>query len=57
MDVEFYTFNGVKCQLEVFTGMAVWAAQGGVVVGNGGSQNHLLRASKATQFWRLKVVQ
>ncbi len=57
VDVEFYTLNGVKYQLEVSTDMAVWTAQGGVVVGNGGSQNHLVRASKATQFWRLKVVQ
>ncbi len=57
VDVEFYTLNGVKYQLEVSTDMAVWIAQGGVVVGNGGSQNHLVRASKATQFWRLKVVQ
>ncbi len=57
VDVEFYTLNGVRYQLEVSTDMAVWTAQGGVVVGNGGSQNHLVRASKATQFWRLKVVQ
>jgi hypothetical protein len=57
VDVEFYTLNGVKYQLEVSTDMAVWTAQGGVVVGNGGSQNHLVRAGKATQFWRLKVVQ
>jgi len=57
VDVEFYTLNGVKYQLEVSTDMAVWTAQGGVVVGNGGSQNHLVRASKVTQFWRLKVVQ
>jgi hypothetical protein len=57
VDVEFYTLNGVKYQLEVSTDMAVWTAQGSVVVGNGGSQNHLVRASKATQFWRLKVVQ
>ena len=57
VDVEFYTLNSVKYQLEVSTDMAVWTAQGGVVVGNGGSQNHLVRASKATQFWRLKVVQ
>jgi hypothetical protein len=57
VDVEFYTLNGVKYQLEVSTDMVAWTAQGGVVVGNGGSQNHLVRASKATQFWRLKVVQ
>jgi hypothetical protein len=57
VDVEFYTLNGVKYQLEVSTDMAVWTAQGGVMVGNRGSQNHLVRASKATQFWRLKVVQ
>ena len=57
VDVEFYTLNGVKYQLEVSTDMVSWTAQGGVVVGNGGSQNHLVRASKATQFWRLKVVQ
>lgn len=57
VDVEFYTLNGVKYQLEVSTDMVVWTTQGGVVVGNGGSQNHLVRASKATQFWRLKVVQ
>jgi Concanavalin A-like lectin/glucanases superfamily/Immunoglobulin domain/Bacterial TSP3 repeat len=57
VDVEFYTLNGVKYQLEVSTDMVVWTAQGGEVVGNGGSQNHLVRASKATQFWRLKVVQ
>jgi hypothetical protein len=57
VDVEFYTLNGVKYQLEVSTDMVQWTAQGGVVVGNGGSQNHLVRASKATQFWRLKVVQ
>jgi hypothetical protein len=57
VDVEFYTLNGVKYQLEVSTDMAVWTTQGGVVVGNGGSQNHLVRASKGTQFWRLKVVQ
>jgi len=57
VDVEFYTLNGVKYQLEVSTDMAVWTAQGGVVVGTGSSQNHLVRASKATQFWRLKVVQ
>jgi hypothetical protein len=57
VDVEFYTLNGVKYQLEVSTDMAAWTAQGGVVVGNGGSQNHLVRAGKATQFWRLKVVQ
>lgn len=57
VDVEFYTLNGVKYQLEVSTDMAVWTAQGGVVVGTGGNQNHLVRASKATQFWRLKVVQ
>lgn len=57
VDVEFYTLNSVKYQLEVSTDMVSWSAQGGVVVGNGGSQNHLVRASKATQFWRLKVVQ
>jgi hypothetical protein len=57
VDVEFYTLNGVKYQLEVSTDMVNWTAQGGVVVGTGGSQNHLVRASKATQFWRLKVVQ
>jgi hypothetical protein len=57
VDVEFYTVNGVKYQLEVSTDMVQWTAQGGVVVGNGGSQNHLVRAGKATQFWRLKVVQ
>ena len=57
VDVEFYTLNGVKYQLEVSTDMVDWTAQGGVVVGTGGSQNHLVRASKATQFWRLKVVQ
>jgi hypothetical protein len=57
VDVEFYTLNGVKYQLEVSTDMVQWTAQGGLVVGNGGSQNHLVRASKATQFWRLKVVQ
>ena len=57
VDVEFYTLNGVKYQLEVSTDMVQWTVQGGVVVGNGGSQNHLVRASKATQFWRLKVVQ
>ena len=57
VDVEFYTLNSVKYQLEVSTDMVSWTAQGGVVVGNGGSQNHLVRASKATQFWRLKVVQ
>jgi hypothetical protein len=57
VDVEFYTLNGVKYQLEVSTDMAVWTAQGGVVVGTGSSQNHLVRAGKATQFWRLKVVQ
>ena len=57
VDVEFYTLNGVKYQLEVSTDMVQWTAQGGVVVGNGGSQNHLVRASRATQFWRLKVVQ
>ena len=57
VDVEFYTLNGVKYQLEVSTDMVAWSAQGGLVVGNGGSQNHLVRASKATQFWRLKVVQ
>ena len=57
VDVEFYTLNGVKYQLEVSTDMASWSAQGGVVVGTGGNQNHLVRASKATQFWRLKVVQ
>ena len=57
VDVEFHTLNSVKYQLEVSTDMAVWTAQGGVVVGNGGSQNHLVRASKATQFGRLKVVQ
>jgi hypothetical protein len=56
VDVEFYTLNGVKYQLEVSTDMAVWTAQGVVVVGTGGNQNHLVRASKATQFWRLKVV-
>lgn len=56
VDVEFYTLNGVKYQLEVSTDMATWTAQGGVVVGTGGNQNHLVRASKATQFWRLKVV-
>jgi hypothetical protein len=57
VDVEFYTLNSVKYQLEVSTDMVSWSAQGGVVVGNGGSQNHLVRASKTTQFWRLKVVQ
>ena len=57
VDVEFDTLNSVKYQLEVSTDMVAWTAQGGVVVGNGGSQNHLVRASKATQFWRLKVVQ
>jgi hypothetical protein len=57
VDVEFYTLNSVKYQLEVSTDMVQWTAQGGVVVGNGGSQNHLVRAGKATQFWRLKVVQ
>jgi Bacterial TSP3 repeat len=57
VDVEFYTLNGVKYQLEVSTDMTVWTAQGGVVVGNGASQNNLVRASKTTQFWRLKVVQ
>jgi len=55
VDVEFYTLNGVKYQLEVSTDMATWTAQGGVVVGTGGNQNHLVRASKSTQFWRLKV--
>jgi hypothetical protein len=43
--------------LEVSTDMVGWTTQGGVVVGNGGSQNHLVRAGKATQFWRLKVAQ
>jgi hypothetical protein len=57
VDVEFYTLNSVKYQLEVSTDMVSWSAQGGVVVGTGGSQNHLVRASKTTQFWRLKVVQ
>jgi hypothetical protein len=57
VDVEFYTLNSVKYQLEVSTDMVQWTSQGGVVVGNGGSQNHLVRAGKATQFWRLKVVQ
>jgi hypothetical protein len=57
VDVEFYTLNSVKYQLEVSTDMVSWTAQGGVVVGTGGNQNHLVRASKATQFWRLKVVQ
>jgi hypothetical protein len=57
VDVEFYTLNGVKYQLEVSNDMVSWSAQGGVVVGTGGNQNHLVRASKATQFWRLKVVQ
>ena len=57
VDVEFYTLNSVKYQLEVSGDMVQWTAQGGLVVGNGGSQNHLVRASKATQFWRLKVVQ
>ena len=57
VDVELYTLNSVKYQLKVSTDMVQWTAQGGVVVGNGGSQNHLVRASKATQFWRLKVVQ
>ena len=57
VDVEFYTLNSVKYQLEVSTDMVSWTAHGGVVVGNGGSQNHLVRANKATQFWRLKVVQ
>ncbi len=56
VDVEFYTLMGVKYQLEVSTDMATWTSQGGVVVGNGGNQNHLVRASKATQFWRLKVL-
>ena len=57
VDVEFYTLNGVKYQLEVSTDMTVWTAQGGVVVGNGASQNNLVRARNTTQFWRLKVVQ
>jgi hypothetical protein len=57
VDVEFYTLTGVKYQLEVSTDMNQWTPQGGVVVGNGNNQNHLVRASKATSFWRLKVVQ
>lgn len=57
VDVEFYTLNGIKYQLEVSTDMVVWTTQGGVVHGTGGNQNHLVRASKVTQFWRLKVVQ
>jgi hypothetical protein len=57
VDAEPYTLNGVKYPLEVSTDMAVWTAQGGVMLGNRGSQNHLVRASKATQFWRLKIVQ
>jgi hypothetical protein len=57
VDVEFYTLTGVKYQLEVSTDMTQWTPQGGVVVGNGNNQNHLVRASKVTSFWRLKVVQ
>lgn len=56
VDVEFYTIGSIKYQLEVSEDMINWTAQGGVVVGTGGNQNHLVRASKATQFWRLKVV-
>jgi hypothetical protein len=57
VDVEFYTLNGIKYQLESSDDMIKWTAQGSVVVGNGGSQNQLVRVSKATSFWRLKVVQ
>jgi len=56
VEVEFYTLNGVKYQLEVSTDMATWIAEGGVVVGTGGNQNYFVRASKAAQFWRLKLV-
>lgn len=52
-----HVFKGLKYQLEVSTDMAVWTAQESVLVGNGGSQNHLVCASKATQIWRLKLVQ
>jgi len=57
VDVEFLTVNAVKYQLEVSTNLVQWTSQGGVVIGNGSKQNHLVRASKTSSFWRLKVVQ
>lgn len=56
VDVEYSTVNGVRYQLEVSTDMTNWTPEGGVVVGNGGNQNHLVRANKVSTFWRLKVV-
>jgi hypothetical protein len=57
VDVEFLTVNGVRYQLEMSIDMIQWTSQGGVVIGNGTKQNHLVRANKATSFWRLKVAQ
>ena len=56
VDVEFYTVNGVKYQLEVSKDMIQWTPQGSPVVGNGGNQNHLVRVGEDPSFWRLKVV-
>jgi Sulfatase-modifying factor enzyme 1/Concanavalin A-like lectin/glucanases superfamily/Divergent InlB B-repeat domain/Bacterial TSP3 repeat len=55
VDVEFYTVNGVKYQLEVSKDMIQWTPQGSPVVGNGGNQNHLVRVGEDPSFWRLKV--
>ena len=56
VDVEFYTVNGVKYQLEVSKDMIQWTPQGSPVVGNGGNQNHLVRVGEDPSFWRWKVV-
>ena len=56
VDVEFHTLNGVKYQLENSSDMVNWNPQGTVVTGNGGRQNHLVRAALASNFWRLRVI-
>lgn len=57
IDVEFFTVQSVKYQLESSNDMEKWTAQGGVVVGNGTNQNHLVRVSQAGSFWRLRAIQ
>lgn len=57
IDIEFYTLKGVKYQLEMSADFTVWTAVGGTIIGNGGNQNHLIRAREETQFWRLHVVE
>lgn len=56
VDVEFVSVNAVKYQLEFSTDAATWQPQGGVITGNGGRQNYLVRASATHSYWRLRVV-